>query len=110
MSTKQDVKSIVSNSVSIPLSVGSTALSVVADTANYTNKSIGATPAVIKAILTSPFAAAKGYIMEAEGVSEEVASKRAYKYVEQDLATTIGDAGEGAGKLLAELLKEEAEK
>lgn len=104
---KQDVKSIISNSVSVPLALGATALKVTADTAEYTNKSIGATPAVIKAILQAPFAAAKGYIMEAEGVESEEAELRAYRYVKQDLSTTIEEAGEGAGKLLAELLKED---
>lgn len=108
MNVKSNVKSIVSNTIDTPLSLGSTALQLTADGANVVNKAASATPAVINAILKAPFNAAKGYIMEAEGVSEEVAAKRAYKYVEQDVATTIADAGEGAGKLLAELLKEEA--
>ena len=107
MNVKSNVKSIVINTIDTPLSLGSTALQLTADGANLVNKTASATPAVLKAIFKSPIDAVVGYIMEAEGVTKDVAQKRAYKYLEQDVATTIADAGEGAGKLLAELLKEE---
>ena len=80
---------------------------VVVDGSELLNSTVKSAPAVVKALLASPFAAAKGYIMEAEGVSEEEAEERAYKYARQDLSRTIEDAGTGAGKLLAELLKED---
>ena len=107
MSIKQDVKSIVSNTIATPVSLGATALKLAADGTNVVNKSAAATPAVIQALLATPFAAAKGYIMEAEGVSSEIAEERAYKYVKQDVSRTIQEAGEGSGKLLAALLKDD---
>lgn len=80
---------------------------LVADGTSLLNKSVVSTPDVVGALLTAPFAAAKGYIMEAEGVSADVAEERAYRYVNQELSRTITDAGEGAGKLLADILKED---
>lgn len=109
MSIKKDMKTIVSNSVSVPMSLGATTLNVVADATEYTNKSVGAAPDVVRALLSIPFAAAKGYIMEAEGVSEEEATVRAYRYVEQPVSRTIEDIGTGSGKLLAELLADDEE-
>jgi hypothetical protein len=107
MSIKQDVKTIATKSVSVPMSAGATTLTMTADGLGYIESGIKSTPAVVKALLTMPFAAAKGYIMEAEGVSAEEASLRAYKYVDQELSRTIEEAGEASGKLLAELLKDE---
>jgi len=80
---------------------------VVADGAELLNKSIHHAPGVIKATVELPMAAAKGYIMEAEGASAEEAEERAYKYVRQELSRTIQEAGEGSGKLLADLFKDE---
>ena len=80
---------------------------MVADGTELLNNSVVETPAVMKALLASPCAAAKGYIMEAEGVSADVAEARAYKYVRQELSRTITDLGEGSGKLLADLLAED---
>jgi hypothetical protein len=107
MSIKQDVKSIVSNSVTAPVALSATALKLAADGTGLIDSGARATPAVLKAILSLPFATAKGYIMEAEGVTDEVAELRAYHYIKQDLATTIEEVGVGSGKLLAELLKED---
>jgi hypothetical protein len=107
MSIKQDVKSIVSNTVTAPLSLGATTLKLAADGTGLIDSGARATPAVLKALLTLPFATAKGYIKEAEGVSDEVAELRAYHYIKQDLSTTIEEVGVGSGKLLAELLKED---
>ena len=89
---------------STTINVGS---QLVLDSSELLNNSIGSAPAVTKALLQSPFAAAKGYIMESEGVSEQEAEERAYKYLKQELSRTITDAGEGSGKLLADLFKEE---
>ena len=80
---------------------------VIADSTELLNKGVGDTPAVVRALLTAPCAAAKGYIMEAEGCSADVAEARAYRYVNQELSRTIAEAGEGTGKLLADLLKDE---
>ena len=80
---------------------------MVADGTELLSNSIVETPQVCKALLSSPFAAAKGYIMEAEGVSEEVAEARAYRYLKQELSRTIEEVGVGSGKLLADLLKED---
>lgn len=80
---------------------------MIADGTELLNSSVVETPQVMRALLSSPFAAAKGYIMESEDVSEEIAEARAYKYVNQELSRTITEAGEGAGKLLADLLKED---
>ena len=80
---------------------------VVADSAELLNKSIHHAPGVVKATIQLPMAASKGYIMESEGVSAEEAEERAYKYVRQELSRTIQEAGEGSGKLLADLFKDE---
>jgi len=107
MSIKTDVKTIASTSVSLPLSATATALSVAADSMGVLEKGVKASPAVVKALLSAPFAAAKGYIMESEGVAEDVAEERAYKYLKQDLSATIEQVGVGSGKLLADVLKDE---
>ena len=95
------------NTVNATAQTLSVSTQLVADGTGLINKSVGATPLVIKAILLTPFAAAKGYIMEAEGVDAPEAEARAYKYVQQELARTIEEVGVGSGKLLADLLKEE---
>lgn len=80
---------------------------VVADSTELLNSSVTETPQVLKALLASPFAAAKGYIMEAEKCSESEAEDRAYRYVRQELSRTITEVGVGSGKLLAEVLKDD---
>ena len=80
---------------------------VIADSTELLNAGISDTPAVCRALLQSPCAAAKGYIMEAEGVDAKEAEARAYRYVRQELSRTITEAGEGSGKLLAALLADE---
>ena len=80
---------------------------LIADGANLMNGSVEEAPKVVGALLTTPFAAAKGFLMEAEGVSADVAEERAYKYLKQELSRTIEEVGVGSGKLLADLLKED---
>jgi len=82
---------------------------MVADGTELLNGSVVETPQVMKALLGAPFAAAKGYIQESEQCTAEVAEARAYRYVRQELSRTITEVGEGSGKLLAELLAEDAE-
>ena len=92
------------NAATSTISVG---CQVIADSTELLNSGIADTPAVCKALLSSPCAAAKGYIMEAEGVSAEDAEARAYKYVRQELSRTITEASEGTGSLLHTLLKDD---
>jgi len=80
---------------------------MVADGTELLNHSVVETPQVMKALLSSPFAAAKGYIMESEQVTAEVAEARAYRYVRQELSRTITEVSEGSGRLLVDLLKED---
>jgi len=80
---------------------------MVADGTELLNAGVVETPQVMKALLSAPFAAAKGYIIESEGVSADVAEARAYRFVRQELSRTITEVGEGSGKLLAELLAED---
>ncbi len=80
---------------------------MVADGTELLNNSVVETPQVMKALLSAPFAAAKGYIMESEQVSPEEAEARAYRFIRQELSRTITEVGEGSGKLIADLLKEE---
>ena len=92
------------NAATSTISVGA---QMVADGTELLNASVVDTPKVMGALLATPFAAAKGYIMESEGVSEEIAEARAYHYLNQQLSTTIEEVGVGSGKLLADLLKED---
>jgi len=92
------------NAATSTISVGA---QMVADGTELLNASVVETPQVMKALLATPFAAAKGYIMESEGVSGDVAEIRAYRYIKQELSVTIEEVGVGSGKLLADLLKEE---
>ena len=92
------------NAATSTISVGA---QMVADGTELLNASVVETPQVCKALLSSPFAAAKGYIMESEGVTADVAEARAYLYIRQELSTTIEQVGVGSGKLLADLLKDE---
>lgn len=92
------------NAATSTISVGA---QMVADGTELLNASVVQTPQVLKALLSTPFAAAKGYIMESEGVTAEVAEARAYLYIRQELAVTIEQVGVGSGKLLADLMAED---
>ena len=105
----RNVKKSVSNTLSATTGVVATSAELLADTTGLLSSSIAATPAVLKALLSTPFTAAKGYLMEAEGLTEVQAEKVAYHYIKQDVATTITEAGEGAGKLAAQLFEEDAD-
>ena len=105
----KNIKKAVGSTVSAATGVVAVGTEVIADSSSLISNSIGATPAVLKALLASPFSAAKGYLMEAEDLTEEQAEKIAYHYIKQDVATTITEAGEGAGKLVAQLLDDEDE-
>lgn len=85
--------------------VGATA-QVAADGAELVKDSIGEAVPVGKAVLSLPFAATEGYLVQ-EGLSQEEAHTCAYRFVKQPLSVTIVAAGVGSGKLLADLLKED---
>jgi hypothetical protein len=108
MSVKQDIKTVVGKSVSLPLSAAATLITMAADMLTVGESMIAGLPSSTRSVLELPFSTTKGYIMEAEGVAEDVADVRAYHYVRQPLSVTIGEVGVGSGKLLAQLLKEEA--
>jgi len=69
----KNIKKAVGNTVSAATGVVAVGTEVVADSSSLISNSIGATPAVLKALLVSPFSAAKGYLMEAEDLTEEQA-------------------------------------
>ena len=95
------------NTVNAAINTVSLATQVVADGTEVVNNSISQAKPTTMALLATPCAAVKGYIMESEGVSAEVAEERAYRYVRQELSRTIEEVGVGSGKLLADLLKED---
>jgi hypothetical protein len=107
MSNLNNIKKSITNTISAATSVVSVSTELMADTSLYISKSIGATPTVLKELAKTPFSAGKGYLMESEGISAEDAEKRAFKYINQEVSVTIREGGEGAGKLLADLFKEE---
>ena len=96
----KNILNVAGNSVEV-------ASTLIADGTGVVNQSVSSTPAVLNALLTAPFAAAKGYIMESEGVSGPEAEQRAYRFIRQNLSVTITEAGVGSGKVLAAILAEE---
>ena len=105
----KNIKKSVGKTVAAVTGTVAVSTEVVADTSGLVANSIASTPAVLKALLVSPFSAAKGYLMEAEGLSEKEARARAFHILEQDVAVTVEKAGEGAGKAIAMLLEEDEE-
>lgn len=103
----KNIKKAVGSTVSAATGVVAVGTEVVADSSSLISNSIGATPSVLKALLLSPFSAAKGYLMEAEDLTAEQAEVAAFKYLEQDVATTIRETSEGSGKLIAQLFDED---
>ncbi len=103
----RNITKSIGNTASAVTGTVATATELLADTTGLLSTSVAATPAVLKALLTTPFAAAKGYLMEAEGMSAAEAEAAAYKYIKQDVALTIQEAGEGAGKLAAALFEDD---
>lgn len=95
------------NVISAATSTISVGAQMVADGTELLNAGVVDTPRVMGALLATPFAATKGYLMEADGLSEEQAELKAYKYIKQELSRTIQEVGVGSGKLLADLLKED---
>ena len=102
-----NVKKTVNNTLSATTGALAATSEIMADSTGAISTTIESTPAVLKALLKSPFAAAKGYLMEAEDLTAKEAEAVAFHYIEQDVATTITEAGEGAGKLVAKLFDED---
>lgn len=103
----KNIKKAVGSTVSAATGVVAVSTEVIADSSELISNSISATPAVLKALLMTPFSAAKGYLMEAEKLTAEQAEAVAFKYLTQDVATTVQKASEGSGKLIAQLLDED---
>jgi len=103
----KNITKALGNTITAATGVVSVSTELVADTSGLLANSIGATPAVLKALLSTPFSAAKGYLMEAENMSEEQATKAAFKYLQQDMAVTIDKGGESVGKLIASLFEDD---
>jgi len=70
---------------------------------------IAATPDVGKALVQAPLAAYEGVLTQGEdGMSEAAAHAKAYKYVNQPLATTITQVATSGGSLMAEMWADES--
>lgn len=109
MSNVKNIKKSIGNTFSAATAVVSVSTEVVADASGFVSSSIGSTPAVLKALLQAPFSAAKGYLMEAEDMTEEEAELAAFKYINQEVAVTVKQGGEASGKLIAQLFAEEVD-
>jgi len=103
----RNIKKSISNTLTAVTSVVAVSTEVIADTSGLIAGSIGAAPGVVKAVLATPFSATQGYLMESQGVSEELAHKAAYHILEQDMSVTVEQAGVGVGKLIAMLLEDD---
>ena len=109
MSNLNNIKKSIGHTFTAATTVVSVSTELLADTTLYISSGVGSTPAVLKELAKTPFSAGKGYLMESEGITAEAAEARAFKYVNQEVSVTIREGGEGAGKLLADLFKEETE-
>ena len=98
-----NVTKSVSNIAKATTGALATTTEVLADSTGVLSSSIESTPAVLKALLTVPFNAAKGYLMEAEGLTKEEAELVAYKYIKQDISVTINESAESLGKIAASM-------
>jgi len=107
MSTINNLVQASKSLINAASSTVSVSAQLVADGAELMNKGIPQAPKCAGAVLGLPFSTAKGYLIQ-EGATEEEADARAYKYVRQELSVTIEEIGVGSGKLLADLLKEDA--
>jgi hypothetical protein len=103
MSNINNIKIALSNTLSAVTGTVAVSTKLVADGATLVSKGVAAAPEVTKEIVQLPFSTTQGYL-EAEGLSEEDAKAIAYKYLEQDVATTVREAGKGGGKLLQAML------
>lgn len=85
------------------LSVSTTLL---ADGAALVSKAVSATPAVGKAVLTSPFDATQGYL-EQSGMTAEEAHAKAYTYLNVDPAESVQALSKAAGAFTFDLFKDD---
>lgn len=103
----RNIKRSISNTAAAATGTIAVATEVTADLSEFLANSISSTPAVLKALLQAPFSAAKGYLIEAEGLNEEQAEAIAFHYLNQDLAVTVREGSEGLGKAIASLLEDD---
>lgn len=106
-SSIKNVTKATSNTIKAATSTVAVAAELMADTTGVVASSIAHTPVVLKALLEAPFAAAKGYLMEAEQLSAEDAEAKAYHYIRQSVAETVTESSEALGSLMADLLKDD---
>jgi hypothetical protein len=106
MSAITNVVKASKNTVSAAINTVGLGAQLLADGTELLNSSIGQLKPTSKAILSLPFSATKGYLVQ-EGMSEEQADAQAYRYIRQDLSRTVEAIGVGSGMLLSELLKED---
>ena len=78
------------------------ATKLLADGTALTAAAIAATPDAGKALVHVPLAAAEGVFIQ-NGMDKAEAHTKAYKYVNQPLATTITQVATSAGSLAAEM-------
>ena len=102
-SNMSNIKAAASDSIGVATSTFALALTLTAGAIKLAGGIVKAAPEVAQATAELPFSASQGYIAEDEGIEMAEARGRAFKYVDQDLATTIADAGKGSGKLIAQL-------
>ncbi len=102
-----NIKKSVSNTVGAAASTVAVSSQVLADSTGMITSTVEATPAVLKALLQAPFAAAKGYLQEAEGLTAEEAEARAYLFLRQKADQTVTDGAEAIGGFLADMFKDD---
>ena len=106
MSVKSDIKTSINVLVALPLQLTAGLLTTTAKAAPLVLSGVANLPETAVALVQVPMAATKGYLVQ-EGVAEEEAQARAYRFVNQSLAVTITEGAEGCGALCSSLFDEE---
>jgi hypothetical protein len=110
---KQQVRTILKGSISIPLALGAGMTELAAEAVDPTVHAIQSAvkhgPRCAKQVVLAPFDAGTGWIVQNEGITEAEAEERSYKYLRQDAVKTIKDISVGSGKLMAKAAKAMAE-
>ena len=102
MSNIKNIKRSIVNIITATASTASVLTQVLADGTEVGAKSIASSPAVLKELMQVPFSATEGVLID-QGMDEDKAHKKAYKYVNQDVATSIREGSVGSGKMLNKL-------
>ncbi len=70
---------------------------------------VASTPGALVEVVQLPFSASVGYLMESNGLSEEEATAVAYRVVNAPIRESIKKVGQGSGKLIAQLMEDDAD-